>query len=649
MGIEATCPACAAAVEFSVANSLVVVCDSCQSLVGRADGRIEDYGKVAELVEIDSPLRLGLQGHCQGDPFEVTGRIQLEHAAGGTWNEWYLAFSGGESWGWLAEAQGRYQLTYRQTLPGDSQLPSPDRREVHQEVSIPGAQRMKVVEIGKATTRTAEGELPFRPNPGETVSYADLSGPQGEVATIDGSETPPLLFYGSEVSLEQLGLGDAGAAFREKRRTAAVQVNCPSCAAPLTIQSPDESLRVACGYCGALHDCDQGNLALFAKLDQSDVQPLIPLGSTGTLGGKQLTVIGFLQRFVTWRRKRYPWQEYLLSCPGEPFQWLIQSEDHWSLGSHIPAGEVVGSAADPRPRARGMTFRIYEKSVPETCRVLGEFYWKVQVGERADAIDFIRPPWMLSREATMGDDSQQEINYTLSRYVPVAEVAGAFDVKLPRPNKVGKLQPNLHLVKIPVWFALLTVAFLIVWWVYQTAPGREVYRRSIRFNNGASFDTPSVVDGEWLTQTVISEPFSLQARQNIRIRCRAPGVDNSWAYVDGNLYNEETGVVVRFGVEVSYYHGVSGGESWREGGSTSSVFLSAVPAGTYSVRLVGQRSSITIKSIGVQIHQGVPRRGYAFVLLIGLFLAALVSFLRYFGFEQARWIDSDYSPYSNGD
>jgi len=207
MGIEATCPACAAPVEFSVANSLVVVCDSCQSLVGRADGRIEDYGKVAELVEIGSPLEVGLQGHFQGHPFEVTGRIQLEHAAGGTWNEWYLAFSGGESWGWLAEAQGRYQLTYRQTLPGDSQLPSPDRLEVNQEVSIPGAQRMKIVEIGEATTRTAEGELPFRPDPGETVSYADLSGLQGEVATIDGSETPPLLFCGTEVSLEQLGLG----------------------------------------------------------------------------------------------------------------------------------------------------------------------------------------------------------------------------------------------------------------------------------------------------------------------------------------------------------------------------------------------------------------------------------------------------------
>jgi len=92
MGVEANCPACAAPVEFSVGNSLVVVCGHCQSLVGRADGRIEDYGKVAELVEIDSPLKVGLRGRYKGVVFEVTGRTQLEHSAGGTWNEWYLAF-----------------------------------------------------------------------------------------------------------------------------------------------------------------------------------------------------------------------------------------------------------------------------------------------------------------------------------------------------------------------------------------------------------------------------------------------------------------------------------------------------------------------------------------------------------------------------
>ena len=60
--IEAPCPSCGAPVEFKVSSSLVTVCEFCHSLVARGDRKLEDLGKVAALVETNSPLELGATG-----------------------------------------------------------------------------------------------------------------------------------------------------------------------------------------------------------------------------------------------------------------------------------------------------------------------------------------------------------------------------------------------------------------------------------------------------------------------------------------------------------------------------------------------------------------------------------------------------------
>jgi hypothetical protein len=78
--------------------------------------------KVADLVETGSPLDIGLRGVYQGVPFELTGRAQLGHQAGGIWDEWYAAFQDGR-WGWLPRP--RAALSHLRTISARQSLIPP--------------------------------------------------------------------------------------------------------------------------------------------------------------------------------------------------------------------------------------------------------------------------------------------------------------------------------------------------------------------------------------------------------------------------------------------------------------------------------------------------------------------------------------------
>src|SRR5438045_8914251 len=88
MAFQASCPACGATVTFKTGSSVVVVCESCNSVVARTDRGVEDAGKVSDVVESGSPVDVNLRGGYLGVAFELTGRAQHGHAAGGVGGEW---------------------------------------------------------------------------------------------------------------------------------------------------------------------------------------------------------------------------------------------------------------------------------------------------------------------------------------------------------------------------------------------------------------------------------------------------------------------------------------------------------------------------------------------------------------------------------
>ncbi len=453
------CPACAGPVEFQLSTALVTVCDFCRSVVARGDKKVEDHGKVADLIETNSPIHRGLSGKYNKKRFEVIGRVQYQHPAGGVWNEWYLRFPA-DKVGWLAEAQGKFYLMFEKHFAENAKLPSFDSLTVGHRFEMPSGGGFSVAEKGVASARSADGDIPWPFRQYADHRFADLHGDNDEFATLEYGEAQPRGFFGREVSLAELNLeGDGWAApLPDGPNSSALHVNCPHCAGPLTLFAPDQSQRVTCPSCRSLLDCAQGKLAFLQTLNLPVVKPVIPLGSIGKLFDIEYTVIGFMERFAVWEGKKFPWTEYLLYNPTQGFRWLVRNEGHWSFVESVPLSKVK-NRSETRVTFDGTPYRIFDRGTAYVRFVVGEFYWRVTTEESVVTSDYIAPPHMLSFETTMGDKGQ-ELNVSLGTYLTVETIEEAFKLKdLPRPFGVGTIQPLPN--RADVWCMWVCFASLL--------------------------------------------------------------------------------------------------------------------------------------------------------------------------------------------
>ena len=640
--VETQCPSCGAPIRFALGSSVVTVCANCRSVVARGDQRLEDLGKVAMLADTGSPLVVGRKGIYRGMPFELTGRAQFAHEAGGVWDEWYASFPN-DRWGWLAEAQGKFYLTFARHVSAGATLPDPKQIELGHKFTLPGVGMLVANEIGRATAKSAEGEIPYRLVPGAPLDYIDLTGAGGKFATFDYGDDPPTVYLGQEVTLDDLGISPAAAPEREPRHVGAIQVNCPKCGGVLDLRAPDVAERVACPYCNSLLDCTQGKLQYLEALKQTNVAPLIPLGEVGTLEGKSYTVIGFLLRHVEDAGTKYYWQEFLLYSVGIGFRWLVESDGHWSFVKSVPPGEVEISGRIAM--YQGRHFRLFQFAPAVVDQIAGEFYWKVHVGEQVLSSDYIDPPRMLSREISTVNGAKAdgplaqhgEINWSLGTYLPRQDVAKAFKVvDLASPEGVGPNQPFGAKGVYPVWAVLLAVA-IVIWPILAWLRPSHLLTEKIY-----TLEPPTAPE---TTRTVFESPLTVDAHRSIHIRINAP-VNNSWLAVDGDLYNEDTGLLEPFEAAVEYYSGTdSDGESWTEGSHETDEYLSAVPPGNYTLRLEAQWTNMTQPTtMQVRVEEAGPRLSHFLWLLLALSILPLITIYFHFRFESARWEDSDFKP-----
>ncbi|MFT3772718.1 MAG: DUF4178 domain-containing protein [Minicystis sp.] len=643
MSRSGVCPTCGSPLTFEVGSSRAAVCRFCNTLVVRRGQDFESVGKVADLTPTGTRIAIGATGRYLGERFTVVGRLQLEWDQG-VWDEWYVSFPE-ERWGWLAEAGGHFYLTF-----GASSVEIPARHTIApgHHLALGRHGDFVVTDLKEARVVSAAGELPDEV-PLEGVVYsADLEGPHETFATIDygapGDRSE--LFLGKEVTLEEIGLQIGSDVAPPEAGPEGEAIVCQNCGAPVTIRVPGQTVRLVCGSCNALLDGKKSVGRVIKVLERHREEPPIAIGTKGKLRGAEVIVVGWMRRTCEVDFIHYPWDELLLYEPKTTaLSWLVCSEGHWSIAKSISAGDVTvwGSEAHYKDKK----YRRFSSVVGMVEAVLGEFPWKVKVGEVAQLEDYIAPPEGLSLER-----KDSELDWSHVEHAERAEIAAAFGLEekaLPRRVRVGTFQPwflEEPFQAIRKWI-IGGVAAAIALWLVLALRGQAV----ILEHTFAQDDVPAAVEpgtegaeaapapGRLLS--FVSPPFDLSGTKALEVHVKSD-VDNHWAWVEGAVIREDSGDASFFGLETAYYHGYDDGEAWSEGNREASQVLTSPARGSYVLRadLQWDPAAFSAPSVTVQIREG-GWSGGQFLLVLTALLSPLLLLLHRRSFEKRRWEDSN--------
>lgn len=419
---------------------------------------------------------------------------------------------------------------------------------------------------------------------------------------------------------------------------------CPNCGGTIELRGMGRTLSVVCIQCLTVLDPTVPGLKILQQFQAKQrFRPLIPLGTRGKLHGDPYEVIGFQVRQFEVEGKPYRWSEYVLFNPYKGFRYLTESEGHWNDVKTIHSlPEIRQSSGQPVAKLLGETYKHFQKYEAETIFVMGEFPWRVEVGEKVSCDDYVHPPRILSSERTGA-----EVVWSVGEYTPGETIWRSFALsgKPPAPLGVFANQPSPHAGKLrEVWsrffFWMLVLFAVQIVWVLLHA-NQEV------FSQRYSYTQRTLADQE---ASFVTDIFELRGRtSNVEVEIQTD-LDNNWAYFNMALINADTGNAYDFSREVSYYHGRDSDGSWSEGSPSKSVVLSSVPSGRYYLRIEPEMDDSNVSASArsmnyrIRVRRDVTTWAFFWIGVALLLIPPILRTLRSWSFETKRWAESDYPP-----
>jgi len=422
---------------------------------------------------------------------------------------------------------------------------------------------------------------------------------------------------------------------------AAVQaksISCPNCGGPVQLRGFAHTLSVVCPQCLTVLDASTPQVQILQTFQAKQrVNPTIPLGSRGKIGDTQYEVIGFQVRGVSQGDEAYSWNEYLLFNPYKGFRYLTEYNGHWNF-VHVESAlpEKSRSGGKVSMHYEGMTYLAFDAMTADTVYVLGEFPWRVRVGDSASCEDFIAPPFMLSSESTSG-----ETTWSRAEYMTGSQVWQAFRLPGSPPPVYGIFanQPSPYGGNVGsswrTWLWLNVALAGLIFLFMFLSPGRVAFSDHYAYSQGVKSDS-----------AFVTPTFALDGRNsNVELSIHTD-LDNNWAYFNFALINDQTGQTFDFAREVSYYHDSDG----SDGSRNNNVIIPSVPSGQYYLRVEPEMEpGSPYVRYELELRRNVPNYGFFGVAALLLLIPPVLSTFRKHSFEAARWRESDYAPTSSSD
>ncbi|UZK65419.1 DUF4178 domain-containing protein [Sphingomonas sp. M1-B02] len=418
-------------------------------------------------------------------------------------------------------------------------------------------------------------------------------------------------------------------------------LNCPSCGGTVELRAAGYTVHVACQYCGSILDVADPHVKLITQYHEMNLSLEIPLGTRGTLKGVEWEAIGYLSRS---ENGNYGWEEYLLFNPYQGYRWLVKVRGGWSFGT-ILTRMPKWRTYDTYSLDDGYYTRFFLGEA-RVDRVIGEFYWRVAVGETVKTGDWVRPGFMLSRE-----ENDREVSWTLNEWLPRREMARAFGIgpelrawpPLPHePSKWGEWLGTATKIAVVAALFLVVLAF---------AFGGSSWTDAGHFP----------VDAYGKEQSATLGPITFPNRyQYVEISADVPRLEDGWVDLDYTLVNRATQQVYEAYGTAERYSGADTDGPWTEGGRRSQISIASVPAGTYDliVEYKGNRWSQSGMAfpdggwmeptnepvVHVEVRHGTLYASNILIALLLISLPWLGALLMHLAFEKARKAESDFAP-----
>jgi hypothetical protein len=413
---------------------------------------------------------------------------------------------------------------------------------------------------------------------------------------------------------------------------------CPNCGGPVELRGFGHALTVVCPQCLSVLDATTPQYDILQKFQETQrIEPLIPLGSRGKFGGVEYEAIGFQERTAGSAGDTYSWYEYLLFNPYQGFRYLSFYNGHWNfirMLNGLPKATMFGRRS--AVEYEGRKYARFSSAQAQTTYVVGEFPWRVTVGDIVVGDDFISPPYMLSSEMT-----NAEVTWSRGEYTTGRQVWSAFHLpgNPPAASGVFPNQPSPYTGVGSAWrlWLWLMVALAALAVFFMVGSGREVFSHS-----GYSFQPQATGQPNGTAESSFVTPeFDVKGRtSNLELSINTD-LQNNWIYFNLALINTQTDHALDFGREVSYY--TEGGET--EGGRRDHVLIPSVEAGKYYLRVEpeGNTKSMDVVHYDITLRRDVPNYGFLLLAALALLIPPIYVSIRAGSYETARWRESDFS------